>query len=54
VSTTQAAIDPSSDVNHPMVRTYDVGGSLEESPGRGDRPDGTAEVPDRQLRVRQV
>jgi hypothetical protein len=52
VSTKHAAIEPSSDVNE--VRDDDTEDRSRESVGRGERPDGSAEVPDRQLRYRNV
>jgi hypothetical protein len=54
MSTKQAAVEPPSDVNLPDVRTSGLGADNAETPGRGPRPDGTAEVPDRQLRIREV
>jgi hypothetical protein len=51
VSTNRTAIEPSSDVNEfRAMRQIEP----TESPGRGERLDGTDEVPDRQLRIRQV
>jgi hypothetical protein len=53
MSTTRAAITPSSDVNVGRDDALDEDRSA-TSPGRGERLDGTADVPDRQLRIRKV